>query len=88
MPEGNRAREKWLRNSLNCKKGRVGKKEEKMWGKKDMTRKGEIQKMKGSEVGVGLVMDTHEIEGVWAKGIPGFERLGKKRGKGGKSAEG
>ena len=40
MPEGNRAREKWLRNSLKCKKGRVGKKEEKMWGKKDMTRKG------------------------------------------------
>ena len=37
--------------------------------------------MKGSEVDVGLVMDTHEIEGVWAKGIPGFERLGKKRGK-------
>ena len=25
MPEGNRAREKWLRISLNCKKGRVGK---------------------------------------------------------------
>ena len=39
--------------------------------------------MKGSEVDVGLVMATHEIEGVWAKGIPGFERLGKKRGKGG-----
>ena len=37
--------------------------------------------MKGSEVDVGLVMATHEIEGVWAKGIPGFERLGKKRGK-------
>ena len=36
--------------------------------------------MKGSEVDVGLVMATHEIEGVWAKGIPGFERLGKKRG--------
>ena len=29
-------------------------------------------------------METHEIEGVWAKGIPGFERLGKKRGIGGK----
>ena len=41
--------------------------------------------MKGSEVDVGLVMDTHEIEGVWEKGIPGFERLGKKRGE---SAEG
>ena len=37
--------------------------------------------MKGSELDVGLVMDTHEIEGVRAKGIPGFERLGKKRGK-------
>ena len=36
--------------------------------------------MKGSEVGVGLVMDTQQIEGVWAKGIQGFERLGKKRG--------
>ena len=35
--------------------------------------------MKGSEVDVGLVMDTHEIEGVWAKGISGFERLEKKR---------
>ena len=29
--------------------------------------------MKGSEVDVGLVMETHGIEGVWAKGIPGFE---------------
>ena len=37
--------------------------------------------MNGSEVDVGLVMDTHEIEGVWAKGIPGFEWLGKNRGK-------
>ena len=37
--------------------------------------------MKGSEVGVGLVMETHGIEGVRAKGIPGFERLGKRRGK-------
>ena len=35
--------------------------------------------MKGSEVGVGLVNETHEIEGVRAKGIPGFERLGKRR---------
>ena len=43
----------------------------------------EIQKMKGSEVGVGLVMEIHEIEGVRAKGIPGFERLGKRRGIGG-----
>ena len=41
--------------------------------------------MKVSEVDVGLVMDTHEIEGVWAKGIPAFERLGKK---GGESAKG
>ena len=39
MPEGNRVREKWLRNSLQCKKGRVGNKEENMWGKKDMTRR-------------------------------------------------
>ena len=45
-----------------------------------------MQKMKGSEVDVRLVMDTHEIEGVWAKGIQGFERLGKKGGGG--SAEG
>ena len=29
-------------------------------------------------------METHEIEGVWAKGIPGCEWLGKKRGIGGK----
>ena len=36
--------------------------------------------MKGSEVGVGLVMETHDIEGVRAKGIPRFERLGKRRG--------
>ena len=40
--------------------------------------------MKRSEVDVGLVMDTHEIEGVWAKEIPGIERLAEK----GKSAEG
>ena len=31
--------------------------------------------MKGSEVDVGLVMETHEIEGIWAKGIPGFEMV-------------
>ena len=37
-PRGDRDKE--LRNSLHCKKGRVGKKEEKMWGKKDMTREG------------------------------------------------
>ena len=40
--------------------------------------------MKGSEVGVGLVMETHDIEGVRAKGIPRFERLGKRREIGGK----
>ena len=40
--------------------------------------------MNGSEVGVGLVMETHEIEGVRAKGIPGFESIGKRRGIGGK----
>ena len=40
--------------------------------------------MKGSEVDVGLVMETHEIEGAWAKGIPGFERLGRRWGIGGK----
>ena len=36
--------------------------------------------MKGSEVGVGLVMETHDIEGVRAQGIPRFERLGERRG--------
>ena len=35
-----------------------------------------------------LVMETHDIEGVWAKGIPGFKRLGKRRGIVGKSVEG
>ena len=44
--------------------------------------------MKGSEEDVGLVMETHGIEGVWAKGIPGFERLGKRRRIGVKSTEG
>ena len=45
--------------------------------RRERGKEGEIQKMKGSEVDVRLVMETHEIEGVWAKGIPGFERLGK-----------
>ena len=36
--------------------------------------------MKGLEIDVGLVTETHEREGVSVKGIPGFERLGKRRG--------
>ena len=74
-----------------------------MWGKKDMARKGSQNrtnqcKMRGGQrrniedEGIrsrcGASHGTHEIEGVWAKGIQGFERLGKKRGKGGKSADG
>ena len=37
--EGNRVREEWFRNSVHCMEGRGGKKEEQMWGKKDMTKK-------------------------------------------------
>ena len=44
--------------------------------------------MKGSEMDVGLVTETHERKGVRVKGIPGFERLGKRRGIGGERGEG
>ena len=63
MPEGNRARENWLRNSLNCKKGRVGKKEEKMWGKKDMTRKGSQKRTNQCKMREGQRRNT-EDEGI------------------------
>ena len=52
-------------------------------------KEGEMQEvMKVSEIDVCLVTETHEREGVRVKGIPGFERLGKGRGIGGKRVEG
>ena len=63
MPEGNRAREEWLRNSLNWKKGRVGKIEEKMWGKKDMTRKGSQNRTNHCKMREGQRRNT-EDEGI------------------------
>ena len=44
--------------------------------------------MKGSEMDIGLVTETHEREGVRVKGITGYERLGKRRGIGGERGEG
>ena len=44
--------------------------------------------MKESEIDVCLVTETHERRGVRVKGIPGFERLGKRRGIGGKKGGG
>ena len=44
--------------------------------------------MKGSETDIGLVTETHEREGVRVKGITGFERLGKRRGIGGRKGGG
>ena len=44
--------------------------------------------MKESEIDVCLVTETREREGVRVKGIPGFERLGKRRGIGGKKGGG
>ena len=57
-------REEWFRNSLHCMEGRGGKKEEKMWDKKDMTRKGSTNKTNQFKIREGQRRRNTEDEGI------------------------